>query len=153
MTGDRPAPLRVLFICVHNSARSIMAEAVLRHLGGDEFEAVSAGTEAGTVNPLTLRVLAEAGLPTGTLTSKPAERFVGERFDYVITVCDPAREACPYFPGSHRTLHWSFDDPAAAAGTEEGRMAVFRRVLDEVTAAVSAFVPVAIAERRAAHVA
>ncbi len=146
-------PISVLFICVHNSARSIMAEAVLRHHGGADFDAQSAGTDAGRVNPLTLRVLAEAGIPTDGLTSKPVGPLVGRRFDYVVTVCDPAREACPFFPGQHRTLHWSFDDPAAAEGSEEERLAVFRRVLDEVERSVEEFVPLALSQRATAPVA
>jgi arsenate reductase (thioredoxin) len=130
---------RVLFVCVHNSARSLMAEALLRHRGGDRFAAFSAGTEAGGVNPLTLRVLEEAGVPTEGLASKPVGPLVGETFDYVITVCDPAREACPYFPGAARTLHWSFDDPAAAEGDEEARRRVFRRVLGEIDQQIEQF--------------
>jgi arsenate reductase len=146
-------PISVLFICVHNSARSIMAEAVLRHHGGADFDAQSAGTDAGRVNPLTLRVLAEAGIPTDGLTSKPVGPLVGGRFDYVVTVCDPAREACPFFPGQHRTLHWSFDDPAAAEGSEEERLAVFRRVLGEIERSVEEFVPLALSQRATAPVA
>jgi arsenate reductase (thioredoxin) len=132
--------LRVLFVCVHNSARSLMAEALLRHRAGDRFAAFSAGTAAGGVNPLTLRVLEEAGVPTDGLASKPVGPLVGEKFDYVVTVCDPAREACPYFPGAAHTLHWSFDDPAAAEGDEEGRLRVFRRVLGEIDQQIEQFV-------------
>lgn len=146
-------PISVLFICVHNSARSIMAEALLRHHGGSEFDAQSAGTDAGRVNPLTLRVLAEAGIPTHGLTSKPVKPFVGARFDYVVTVCDPAREACPFFPGQHRTLHWSFDDPAAAEGSEEERLAVFRRVLAEIEGSVGELIRLARSQPAAAPVA
>ncbi|HSH22152.1 MAG TPA: arsenate reductase ArsC [Candidatus Caenarcaniphilales bacterium] len=144
MTGasvsEERRPIRVLFICVHNSARSIMAEALLRDVGGDEFEALSAGTDARVVNPLTLRVLEEAGVSTAGLSSKPVQPFVGEQFDYVITVCDPAREACPFLPGHHSTLHWSFDDPSEAEGTDEERARVFRRVFEEIRQQVGEFV-------------
>jgi arsenate reductase (thioredoxin) len=139
VSGAETGRLRVLFVCVHNSARSLMAEALLRHRGGDRFAAFSAGTEAGGVNPLTLRVLEEAGVATDGLASKPVAPLVGESFDYVITVCDPAREACPYFPGAARTLHWSFDDPAAAEGDEDARLRVFRRVLGEIDQQIEEF--------------
>jgi arsenate reductase (thioredoxin) len=119
---------RVLFLCVHNSARSLMAEVLLRHHAGDRFEAFSAGTEATRVNPLTVRALEEAGLSTEGLRSKPMSDFVGQQFDYVITVCDPARQACPVFPGARAMLHWDHEDPSAAEGTDEERLAVFRRV-------------------------
>jgi arsenate reductase len=142
--SDRTGRIRVLFVCVHNSARSLMAEALLRHRGQDKFAAFSAGTAAGVVNPLTMRVLTEAGISVDALSSKPVQSLVGEPFDYVVTVCDPAREACPYFPGAGTTLHWSFDDPAAATGSEEDRLYVFRRVRDEIARAIDEFVPRAI---------
>jgi arsenate reductase (thioredoxin) len=153
IAADTGRALRVLFICVHNSARSIFAEALLRHVAGDEFEVLSAGTEASAVNPLTLRVLDEAGVSTAGLRAKPVQPFVGQRFDYVVTVCDPAREACPYFPGGHRTLHWSFDDPAAAEGSEDERLAVFRRVFSEIERQIGDFVATARRERAAQPVA
>jgi arsenate reductase len=125
---------RVLFLCTHNSARSQMAEGFLRSLAGDRFEAASAGTEARGINPLAVRVMAEAGVDLGGHTSKTLERFLGEPWDYVITVCDSANEACPLFPAATTRLHWSFDDPAAARGSEAERLAVFRRVRDEIKA-------------------
>lgn len=124
-----PAPLRVLIVCTGNSARSVMAEALLRRDGGDRFEVHSAGTEPKGVNPLTLRVLEEAGIDASWARSKSVSEYLDQSFDYVITVCDEARQVCPVFPGQHESLHWSTDDPAAAEGTEEERLRVFRRVL------------------------
>jgi len=123
---------RVLFLCTHNSARSQMAEGLLRRLGGKDFEVASAGTEARGVNPLAVRAMAEIGIDLGGQTSKTLDRFVGERWDDVITVCDSVNESCPVFPGATHRLHWSFDDPSAAPGSEEQRLAVFRRVRDEI---------------------
>jgi arsenate reductase len=125
---------RVLFLCTHNSARSQMAEAWLRALAGDRYEVASAGTETTRVHPLALRAMAEAGVDLAGHVSKTLDRFVGERWDWVITVCDAANEACPVFPGAARRLHWSFDDPSRAAGDDEARLTVFRRVRDEIRA-------------------
>ncbi|RPH77447.1 MAG: arsenate reductase ArsC, partial [Candidatus Rokuibacteriota bacterium] len=125
---------RVLFLCTHNSARSQMAEAWLRALAGDRYEVASAGTESTRVHPLALRAMAEAGVDLAGHASKTLDRFVGERWDWVITVCDAANEACPVFPGAARRLHWGFDDPSRAAGDDEARLAVFRRVRDEIRA-------------------
>lgn len=136
--------MRVLFVCTGNSARSIMAEALLRRHGGDDFEVFSAGTEPRGVNPLTIRVLEEAGLSTEGLRSQSVREFLGQEFDYVITVCDQAREACPVFPGSHNSLHWGYDDPAAATGTEEERLAAFRRVITQLGNRIALFVPIAL---------
>jgi arsenate reductase (thioredoxin) len=121
---------RVLFLCTHNSARSQMAEGLLRHLAGDRFEAMSAGTEATHVRPLAVRAMEEVGVDISGQESKTLERYLGEPFDYVITVCDDANEACPFFPGARERLHWSFEDPSRAEGTEEERLAVFRGVRD-----------------------
>ena len=123
---------RVLFLCTHNSARSQMAEGLLRHLSGDRVEAYSAGTEATLVRPLAIRVMDEVGVDISGQESKTLERYRGEHFDYVITVCDDANEACPFFPGAANRLHWSFEDPARAEGPEEERLAIFRRVRDEI---------------------
>jgi arsenate reductase len=125
---------RVLFLCTHNSARSQMAEGWLRALAGDRFEVASDGTEARGVHPLAVRALAESGVDIAGQASKRLDRFVRERWDYVITVCDAADEACPVFPGAAARRHWSFDDPSAATGTEAERLAVFRRVRDEIRA-------------------
>ena len=126
---------RVLFLCTHNSARSQMAEGLLRRLAADRFEVASAGTEARGVNPLAVRAMADIGVDLRGHTSKTLDRFLGERWDYVITVCDNANESCPVFPGPVTRLHWSFDDPSAAAGGEQ-RLAVFRRVRDEIRARI-----------------
>jgi arsenate reductase len=134
------APQRVLFVCTHNSARSIMAEALLRQRGGDRYQAWSAGTHPGEVRALTLRVLQEAGLPTDELRSEPVEAYLDRRFDHVVTVCDSAREECPVFPGSGQRLHWSFEDPSAATGSEEQRLAAFGRVFDAIAARIDEFV-------------
>ena len=137
--GGGGDPIRVLFVCTGNSARSIMAESLLRSHGGADFEVFSAGTDPRGVNPLTVRVLDEAGLPTAGLGSKSVTDFLGLRFDYVITVCDQARQACPVFPGSHQSLHWGYEDPAEATGTEEERLKVFRAVFTQIGQRISQF--------------
>jgi arsenate reductase (thioredoxin) len=130
---------RVLFVCTHNSARSQMAEGFLRHLGGDAVEAASAGTEPGELHPLAVDVMAEAGIDISGQRAKAVDDFVQQRFDYVITVCDDAREACPFFPGAARRLHWSLPDPSAASGSREERLSVFQAVRDEVRRRVEEF--------------
>ena len=127
---------RVLFLCTHNSARSQMAEGLLRAWGGDRFEACSAGVVATEVRPLAVRAMAEIGIDISCQASERLDAYLGQPFDYAITVCDEAREACPFFPGAARQLHWSFDDPSAASGTEDERLAVFRRVRDEIGARI-----------------
>ncbi|HZB07630.1 MAG TPA: arsenate reductase ArsC [Rubrobacter sp.] len=129
---------RVLFLCTHNSARSQMAEGLLRHLAGDRFEAMSAGTEATRVRPLAIRAMEEMGIDISKQQSKTLNRYLQERFDYVITVCDDANEACPFFPGAKSRLHWSFEDPSRAEGSEEERLAVFRSVRDRIGKRVQA---------------
>src|ERR671913_389023 len=123
---------RVLFLCTHNSARSQMAEGMLRDLAGDRFEAFSAGTEATRVRPLAIRAMEEIGVDIASRESKTLDRYLNEPFDYVITVCDDANEACPFFPGASERLHWSFEDPSRAEGSEEDRLAVFRSVRDRI---------------------
>ena len=125
-------PRRVLFLCTHNSARSQMAEGLLRELGGSGFEAHSAGTEATHVRPLAIRAMEEIGIDIGAQRSKTLDEYAGQPFDLVVTVCDEAREACPYFPGAREQIHWSLPDPSKAAGGEEARLAVFREVRDEL---------------------
>jgi arsenate reductase len=117
-----------------------MAEAILGRLGGLDFEVHSAGTHPGVVNPLTIRALSEIGIDWSDARSKSVREFLDQPFDDVITVCDQAREACPVFPGGRARLHWGFEDPAAAPGTDDERLAVFRRVRDEITARVTPFV-------------
>ena len=141
--------IRVLFVCTGNSARSIMAEATLRHQGGDAFEVHSAGTHPSTVNPLTLRVLAEVGIDTSEARSKSVDEFAGQAFDYVITVCDQARQACPVFPGEHNSLHWGLDDPAEVEGTDEQKLEAFRRTRTEVATRLRPFVELARRARKA----
>jgi Protein-tyrosine-phosphatase len=141
---ERPGgPIRVLFVCTGNSARSVMAEALLRRHGGSAFEVHSAGTEPRGVNPLTLRVLAEVGIDASWARSKSVDEFAGQSFDYVITVCDQARQACPVFPGAVSPLHWGYEDPAASEGTDEERLAVFRRVLTQIGERINLFLPLA----------
>jgi arsenate reductase (thioredoxin) len=123
---------RVLFLCTHNSARSQMAEGLLRQLAGNRFEAHSAGTEATHVRPLAVRAMDEVGVDISGQESKTLERYLGQPFDYVITVCDDANEACPVFAGAKSRLHWSFEDPSRAEGSEEERLAVFRSVRDRI---------------------
>ncbi|MEW6545229.1 MAG: arsenate reductase ArsC [Nitrospirota bacterium] len=138
--GERREKKRVLFLCTGNSCRSQMAEGLLRHLAGDRFEVASAGTRPAGLNPGAVEVMREIGLDIAHHRSKGIEEFQGETFAYVVTVCDRARESCPVFPGAATVLHWSFDDPAAAQGTEEERRAVFRRVRDEIASRIERFV-------------
>lgn len=140
-------PIRVLFVCTGNSARSIMAESLLRHHGDGDFEVFSAGTEPRGVNPLTVRTLHEAGLPIDDLSSKSVQQFLGQSFDYVITVCDQARQSCPVFPGSHQSLHWGYEDPAEATGTDDERMKMFRSVFTQLGQRIGQFVVIARRER------
>ncbi len=133
MTENKP---RLLFLCTHNSARSQMAEGLLRHLAGDRFEAMSAGTEATRVRPLAIRAMEEIGVDISAQGSKTLDRYLKEPFDHVITVCDDANEACPFFPGARNRLHWSFEDPSRAEGSEEERLGVFRSVRHPIRARI-----------------
>lgn len=130
------APLRVLFLCTHNSARSQMAEGLLRQRGGDRFTAYSAGTEATHVRPLAIRAMAELGIDIGGQTSKTLDRYLDQPIDLVITVCDAANESCPIFPRARQRWHWSFPDPSKATGDEAARLAVFRQVRDAILARI-----------------
>jgi arsenate reductase (thioredoxin) len=127
MTSD---PTRVIFVCTHNSARSQMAEGMLRSWGGDQFEAFSAGTEAAGVRPEAIRVMDEIGIDISGQESKTLEPFLGEAFSWLITVCDQAKEACPVIPGVAQQAHWSIDDPSAVEGDEEARLEAFRTARD-----------------------
>lgn len=131
---------RVLFVCTHNSARSQMAEALLRHWGDDRFEVHSSGTEVTAVRPEAVAVMRELGIDISSQRSKSVERYLGQSWDWVITVCDRAKESCPVFPGAERTAHWGFDDPSEATGSEAERLAVFRRVANEIRERVRLFV-------------
>ena len=131
--------LKILFLCTGNSCRSQMAEGWARHLRGDRIEAFSAGIEAHGLNPDAVRVMAEAGVDISGQRSKRVGDLLGVEFDYVVTVCDNAREACPVFPGRAKIVHVGFDDPprlAAGARTEEERLAPYRRVRDAIRAFV-----------------
>jgi len=123
---------RVLFLCTHNSARSQMAEGFLRAMAGERFEAQSAGTESSSVHPLAIRAMAERGVDISTHTSKVYDSLMTQRWDYLITVCDDANERCPVEPGAAQRLHWSFDDPSRAPGSDEARLMAFRRIRDAI---------------------
>ena len=125
-------PIRVLFLCTHNSARSQMAEALLRHIGHDRFETYSAGTKATRVHPMAIRAMDESGIDISDARSKTLDEYIDRDFDYVITVCDRANESCPIFPGDPERIHWSFRDPSAVEGSEEERLRVFRKTRDEI---------------------
>ena len=127
---------RALFLCTHNSARSQMAEGLLRHLGRGELEAFSAGTEATAVRPLAIRAMRELGIDISKQESKTLDRYLTDRFDYVITVCDDANDSCPVFANAARRLHWSLPDPSKATGTEEERLAAYRKVRDALGARI-----------------
>ena len=127
-----PARRRILFLCTHNSARSQIAEGLLRHLAGDRFDAFSAGTEATCVRPLAFQAMVELGIDISGQESKTLDRYLGEPFDAVITVCDQTNEACPVFFGAKERLHWSFPDPSHATGTEDEQLAVYRSVRDAI---------------------
>lgn len=131
---------RVLFVCTHNSSRSQMAEGLLRHLAGDRFECASAGTESTRVNPYAIRVMQEKNIDISDHTSDHIDTFIEQEFDYVITVCDSAHETCPYFPTNNHRLHWSFEDPSAARGTDEEILQTFRKVRDQIEARLLAFI-------------
>jgi arsenate reductase (thioredoxin) len=131
---------KVLFLCTGNSCRSQMAEGWLRELAGNEFEVFSAGINPVGVNPLAIAVMREVGIDISHQRSKHAGEYLGQNFPYVITVCDNAREHCPIFPGTYKKLHWSFEDPVAAQGSEEERLEVFRRVRDEIGDRVREFI-------------
>jgi arsenate reductase (thioredoxin) len=136
-----PAKKRVLILCTGNSARSQMAEGLLRHDAGDRFEVESAGTKPSHVRPEAIAAMKELGIDISGHRSKSVDEFVGRQFDYVLTVCDNAKESCPIFPGQTVTIHHNFEDPAALQGSEEERLAAFRRVRDELREYLRAFPP------------
>ena len=126
-----PKP-RVLILCTGNSARSQMAEGLLRHDAGDRFDVFSAGTKPTQVRPEAIAVMQELGIDISFQRAKSVDEFTGQDFDYVVTVCDNAKASCPIFGGSAKRIHWSFDDPAAVEGSPEQRLAAFRRTRDEL---------------------
>jgi arsenate reductase len=123
---------RVLILCTGNSARSQMAEGLLRHDAGEYFDVASAGTQPSAVRPEAMAAMRELGIDISGHRSKSVKQFDGQQFDYVITVCDSARESCPLFFGGAKRLHHDFEDPAALKGSQEERLALFRRVRDEL---------------------
>ena len=124
--------IRILVLCTGNSCRSQMAEGFFRHFASGRVDVFSAGLEPKGVHPLAIKVMAELGIDISKQTSNHVSEFIGHPFDYVITVCDNAAERCPTFPGNTARLHWSFEDPAGATGTEEAVLKVFRRVRTEI---------------------
>jgi arsenate reductase (thioredoxin) len=137
-------PIRVLFVCTGNSARSQIAEALLKHIGGPDFAVASAGTDPRAVNPFALRALADAGIDWSDARSKPVDEFARQEWDYVVTVCDRAQEVCPVFPGQYNSLHWGLEDPAAVEGTNAEKLAAFQRTYMQLIQRIRPFVEVAI---------
>ena len=131
---------KVLFLCTGNSARSQMAEGMLRHIAGERFEAASAGIAPRTLHPLAVEVMRQIGIDISQQSSKHVRQFLGTPVAYVITVCDNAREHCPVFPNAFTYLHWGLEDPAAATGSQEQKLALFRSVRDQIAARVREFV-------------
>lgn len=129
---------RVLFLCTHNSARSQMAEGLLRALGGSEFEVASAGTQQTRVRPEAIAAMNELQIDISKHTSKTLNQFLGQEWDEVITVCDSANESCPVFPGAKQRRHWSVDDPSGITGSDQERLAAFRRARDDLRARIEA---------------
>jgi arsenate reductase len=133
-------PLRVLFLCTGNSCRSQIAEALLRHFGGEDFEIHSAGTDPRPIHPLSMEVMGEIGLDLSAHRSKDLREFIGQSFDYIITVCDRARDNYPTFPGDNERIHWGFEDPAAATSDVNAQRIVFRRVRNEINERIRVWV-------------
>jgi arsenate reductase len=135
-------PLRkrgVLFLCTGNSCRSQMAEGLLRHMAGARFEVFSAGTRPAGLNPDSVRAMQEVGIDIAGHRSKCVDEYAGRDFDFIITVCDSARQSCPVFPSAAARLHWDLEDPAAARGSDDERMHVFRSVRDEIAGRIREF--------------
>src|SRR5713226_9277330 len=131
-------PMRVLFLCTHNSSRSQMAEGLLRARGGSAFAVFSAGTQPRTVHPLAIRAMQEIGIDISTHTAKGIEVFAAKPpMDLVVTVCYEAQETCPFFPNARRQVHWGFPDPSRVTGTEEERLAAFRHIRDLIAAKIN----------------
>jgi len=136
----REKKLRVLILCTGNSARSQMAEGLLRHVGGTRYEVFSAGTKPVGMNPVAIEVMREEGIDISKQRSKSVAEFAGQEFATVITVCDNAAEECPVFPGAPQRVHWSLTDPAAVSGTKEEKLEAFRQVRDELERRIQSFV-------------
>lgn len=143
-------PVRVLFLCTHNSARSQMAEAFLRHYGADRFDVRSAGTNpADQINPLAEVAMEQLGLTLTGHYPKHLDAYIDQPWDYIITTCDAANEACPAFPDDPTRIHWGFQDPAAVTGTDEVRLRAFRRVREEIKRRVQLFIALPVHQRGA----
>lgn len=127
-----PNKKKVLFLCTGNSCRSQIAEGFLRHLASKDFEALSAGTKPSRLNPLAVKIMEEKGIDISGQYSQSIDEFLNESLDYIITVCDHAKETCPVFPGTAERIHWSFRDPADAKGSEKEKMTVFREIRDSI---------------------
>ena len=141
---------RVLILCTGNSARSQMAEGLLRDEAGDRFEVQSAGVTPSSVRPEAIEAMSEIGIDISKHRSKPVDEFVGEDFDYIITVCDNAKETCPVFPGKAQRIHKNFEDPPPASiGDHNSRMVIFRRVRDEIRAWLKGFIEAETAKETA----
>lgn len=136
MLRPRSMKPKVLFLCTGNSARSQMAEGYLRHIAADRFESASAGIDPKGLNPLAAEVMREIGVDISAQRSKDVRKFLGAPFQYVITICSNAREKCPVFPATLKSLHWDIADPAAATGSHEEKLAAFRRARDEIIARI-----------------
>jgi len=124
---------KVLFLCTGNSARSQMAEGYLRHVAGDRYEVLSGGIEPKGLNPLAIEAMREIGIDISHQKSKDVRQTLGNPVQYVVTVCDHAKEHCPVFPGTYKYMHWSLEDPAAVVGSKEERLTAFRRIRDEIS--------------------
>jgi arsenate reductase len=131
---------RILVLCTGNSARSQMGEGLFRDEGGGGYEVSSAGTKPSQVRPEAIAVMREIGIDISGNRSKSVDEFAGQAFDFVVTVCDSARDNCPVFPGATKRIHWSLEDPAAVEGPEDERLAAFRRIRDQLRERVKAFV-------------
>ena len=131
---------KVIFICTGNSCRSQMGEGILRNIAGDIFDVYSAGLKPSIVNPNAIKVMKEIGIDISHHTSDDVNKYIGENFDYIITVCDNAKESCPVFPGNGERIHWSFKDPADAVGSEEEVLNEFRKIRDQIKSTLEQFV-------------
>ncbi len=123
---------KILFLCTGNSCRSQMGEGFMRHMAGNKFEVFSAGVEPTEVNPYAIKVMAETGIDISSHKSKSVNEFLQQEFNYVITVCDHAKQVCPVFPGQYERIHWDIEDPAHAEGSEQEKLAFFRKIRDEI---------------------
>jgi arsenate reductase len=140
MTESTPQPMRVLFLCTHNSSRSQMAEGLLRVRGDGAYQVFSAGTQPSVVHPLAIKVMREIGIDISDHRAKSLEEFRKQSpMDLVVTVCDEATEACPYFPNARRQVHWGFPDPSRVEGSEEERLAAFRHIRDLIATRIRQF--------------